>query len=259
MKPSHLAAQYGAQFQDQSIAEVYQHRPPYAEATILKLLDLMTDEPRHVLDAGCGTGDLARRLVSGVERIDAVDASAAMLAKGKTLPGGDHPRLRWMHSRIEDAALDPPYALIMAGESAHWMDWTVIFSHFARILTRHGYLAIVERGTESSPWDDALMRLIQQHSTNKEYQPYNLIAELEQRSLFRLAGVIHMAPVPFAQSGEDFLLSIHSRNGFSRERMGEVAARAFDEAARAVIAPFLHDGQLTFSTVDTLTWGKPLA
>jgi hypothetical protein len=47
------------------------------------------------------------------------------------------------------------------------------------------------------------------------------------------------------------------RNGFSRERMGEQAANAFDEAVRKVIAPFLRGGSLTLSIFCSIVWGTP--
>lgn len=256
-KPGHLGLKYAEQFKDTSIVEVYHHRPPYSDKTINLLLELVTDEPRAILDVGCGTGDLARRCVRGAQRVDAVDFSQAMLDKGRTLPGGDHPHLNWRDGRIEDVALQPPYALITAGESLHWMQWEIIFPLFHRILTPHGSLAIVGRGAEHSLWDDDLKSIIARFSTNREFRPYDLIEELEMRHLFQKHGSILTHPVPFTQSGEAYIQSIHSMNGFSRERMGEKAANAFDEEVRKVISPFLQDGALTLSTFDTLVWGIP--
>lgn len=254
-KPGHLGLKYAEQFKDRSIAEVYHRRPPYSDETIARLLGLVVDEPGTILDVGCGTGDLARRLAPEVKRVDAVDFSQAMLRKGKMLPGGAHPHLHWIFGRVEEVELQPPYALITAGESLHWMEWEIVFPLFQRLLTPRGYLVLVERGNEPELWDSALNQLIQHYSTNREYRPYNLIKELEQRSLFQQHGFIRTQPAPFTQSGEEYLQSIHSRNGFSRERMGEQAANTFDEAARKVISPFLQNGLLTLSTFDTLTWG----
>ena len=254
-KPGHLGLKYAEQFRDTSIADVYHCRPPYADETIARLLGLVVDEPGTILDVGCGTGDLARRLAPEVKRVDAVDFSQAMLQRGQTLPGGAHPHLHWILGRVEEVELQPPYALITAGESLHWMEWEIVFPLFQRLLTPRGSLALVERGTGLNLWDNALGQLIQHYSTNREYRPYNLIEELEQRSLFQSQGSIRTQPVPFTQSGEEYLQSIHSRNGFSRERMGEQAANAFDEDARKVLSPFLQAGLLTLSTFDTLTWG----
>jgi ubiquinone/menaquinone biosynthesis C-methylase UbiE len=258
-KPSHLGLKYAEQFKDASVAEVYHHRPPYSAEAIRTLLELMIDEPRTLLDVGCGTGDLARRLASQVERVDAIDFSRAMLNKGRMLPGGDHPHLHWIYGRVEEVEIQSPYALITAGESLHWMEWHIVLPLFYRVLTPHGSLAIVGRGTESNPWDEELQTLIDRFSTNREYRRYNLIEELEQRHLFQKRGSIRTHAVPFVQSGEGYIHSIHSRNGFSRDRMDKEAARTFDEEVRKTLTPFLQDGLLKLSISSYVVWGMPQA
>jgi ubiquinone/menaquinone biosynthesis C-methylase UbiE len=257
LKPSHLGPKYAEQFKDKSIVEVYHHRRPHPNEAISKLIALVTDEPRTILDVGCGTGDLARRLVSQVERVDAVDFSHPMINKGRTLPEGDNPNLSWIYGRIEEVELQPPYALITAGESLHWMEWDIVLPLFHRILTPNGYLAFVTRGTEHNPWDDDLQALIQHFSTNQEYIPYDLTEELEQRHLFQSHGVLHTYPVPYVQSGEEYLQSLHSMNGLSRDRMGEGSAKAFDKEVKKVLSHFLQDGRLLLSVVSAVVWGLP--
>ncbi|GCE31805.1 hypothetical protein KDA_72890 [Dictyobacter alpinus] len=256
-KPSHLGLKYAEQFQDRSIVDVYHHRAPYADTLIETLINLVIDEPRVVLDVGCGTGDLARRLVHGVERVDAVDFSPAMLEKGRSLPNGDHPGLRWLYGRVEEIALQPAYALITAGESLHWMEWDIVCPLFERLLTPNGYLVIAGRGFEKNPWDTELFALINEFSTNKEFKRYNLIDELERRELFEAQGSFVSAPVSYIQDIEAYLKSYHSRNGLSRERMGDVAADRFDEGVREIIGPYTQDGFLTLSIVSSMVWGQP--
>ena len=256
-KPGHLGLKYAEQFKDSSIAEAYHHRPPYTDETIHALVGLITDEPRMVLDVGCGTGDLARRLAGLVERVDAVDFSQAMLSRGRELPGGDLPHLHWIYGRVEEVELQPSYALITAGESLHWMEWDIVLPMFCRILTSHGYLAIVERGHEPVPWNEGLGALIQRFSTNQEYRPYNLVEELEERHLFQQQGRLRTSSSLFTQSLDSYIHSIHSRNGFSRERMDEAAAQAFDAEVRKLLIPFLQDDRLTLPVFDEIVWGVP--
>jgi len=137
------------------------------------------------------------------------------------------------------------------------MEWDIVLPLFLRILSPCGYLALVTRVTEHTPWDDRLQELINHFSTNREYLPYDLVEELEQRKLFQSHGFLVTQPILMKQSGEDYVQSFHSRNGFSRERMGEEAATAFDEEAWKVISPFLQDRQLLLSTVSTVVWGVP--
>ena len=257
-KPRHLGVEYAAQFKDASIVEAYHRRPPYPAEVFEILADLVADEPRVVLDVGCGTGDLARMLVDFVDRVDAVDFSGRMIEKGRRLPGGNHPNLNWIHGRVEEATLAPPYAVITAGESLHWMEWDVVLPRLQAALTPRGYLALVERVEGPTPWGAGLGRLIPRFSTNRDYRPYNLVAELELRSLFEKHGEKHTAPVPFTQPVDDYIESMHSRNGFSRDRMPEEKAAEFDQEFKRLLLDACKDGNVELQLAGVVTWGKPM-
>lgn len=258
-KPEHLGPEYGSQFQDQSVVAAYRFRPPYPDEVFRTLAGLITDETRIVLDAGCGDGAVARHLVEQVERLDAVDLSRAMIEQGKRLPIGDHPRLRWICAPMEDAPLDPPYALITAGASLHWMDWQVVLPRFRQALTPRGMLAIIYDEALPLPWDDPLRSLIRRCSTNQKFQPYDTIEELERRGLFTKVGEQRTAPVTFTQPIDDYIESFHARNGFSRERMSREMAAAFDNKLRKLLAEFCPDGNVTIQIMARIVWGRPQA
>jgi SAM-dependent methyltransferase len=213
-KPAHLGPQYGAQFSDQRVVDAYGTRPPYPAEVFAVLLDLIRDTPRAVLDAGCGRGEMARHLVAHVDRVDAVDLSAAMLRAGRALPGGDDPRLHWIEGPLETAPLTPPYALVVAAASLHWMDWDVVLPRIERALTPQGVLAVVGNGSEPLPWQADLQVLIDRYSTNRDYRPYNLLDELARRNLFHPAGVQTIGPLPFTQSLAAYIESFHPPNRF---------------------------------------------
>jgi ubiquinone/menaquinone biosynthesis C-methylase UbiE len=256
-KPAHLGPNYGAQFSDASIVSAYRFRPPYPAAVFAILERLMGDGPRVVLDAGCGSGDLALGLLGIAERVDAVDPSGAMLAAGRVRPGGADPRLRWIAGMMEDASLDGPYALITTGESLHWMDWPVVMRRFRELLAPGGWLAIVNRVEQPNPWAADLQQLINQYSTNREYQPYDLIQELTQRGLFRVTASERTEIEPFTQSIDDYIESIHSRNGFSRDRMTIEAAAAFDRAVRRLLQPYAIANMVTLRVSGSVVSGLP--
>jgi len=132
-KPAFLGPHVASAFQEASVIEAYPYRAPYPESLFQKLAELLTGSSRAVLDVGTGPGDVARRLAPYVERVDAVDWSAGMIALGQQLPGGGDPRIHWIQGRIEEVTLAPPYGLITAGESLHWMDWGVVLSRFATL------------------------------------------------------------------------------------------------------------------------------
>jgi trans-aconitate methyltransferase len=134
-KPKGLGPEYAAQFRDQSVAAAYPNRPPYPPEVFDILLGLVRDEPPVVLDLGCGTGDISRGLAPYGMRVDAVDPSSAMLESGQALPGGRHPNIRWITSTAEDFTYPRPYALVVAAESLHWMDWYTVLPRISRSLT----------------------------------------------------------------------------------------------------------------------------
>jgi SAM-dependent methyltransferase len=257
-KPAHLGPAYAAQFQDAAVAAAYPMRPPYP-AAVFDLLVSLAVGPRIALDAGCGTGDVARRLAPRMERVDAVDLSAAMVALGQGQPGGDASNLRWQVAALEDAALAGPYGLAVAGESLHWMDWERALPRLRAALAPDAPLVIVERAELPSPWTAELLRLIIRYSTNKQFQTYNLVEELERRGLFALAGALCTALEDFSQSIDAYIESIHSRNGFSRDRMPAEDAAAFDAAAATLLAPYAPEGQVPLRITAELHWGSPLA
>ena len=226
-KPAQYGPANAEPFKDRGVVEAYRHRPPYPAEVFEILAGLITGAPRRILDVGCGTGDLARRLVARVARLDAVDFSREMLERGKRLPGGDHPGLCWLHGRVEEVALEPPYALVTAGESLHWLEWEVALPRFRAVLAPGGYLALVERETAPDPWS-TLGTIIPRYRTDGGYRPYAMLDELERHGLFRKIGERRTAPVPFAQAIDDYIESYHSRSGFSREQMGPARAAAFD-------------------------------
>jgi trans-aconitate methyltransferase len=257
-RPAHLTPENAARFTDASVVERYGFRLPYSQQIFEILAALAVDEPRAALDVGCGRGEIARPLAALVDRVDAVDVSAPMIARGKTLPGGDHPRLRWIHGRVEDVPLQPPYALITAGSSLHWMDWEVVLPRFGRLLTAHGVLAIVNRGEQPLPWADGIRALIRRFSTMSSYQPFDLIAELTGRGLFEQTGEQTVASVSVLQSVDDYLAALHSHSSLSLDRMPRSDAEAFDAAVRELVRPWSAHGQLELQVTGGVVWGQPL-
>ena len=195
----------------------------------------------------------------------------------------------------EDAALDGPYSLVVAAESLHWMDWSVVLPKVAAELVPGAYLALgacrelapskqesttyepspvckllildcrllipdrllVERGEEGLAWSAELGQLISMYSTNKEFRSYNLVHELKIRGLFQEVGRRPTAPVPFDQSIDDHIELMHSRNGFSRDRMTVESAADFDVRYGELLQEYCTDETVRISTTVTIVWGIP--
>jgi SAM-dependent methyltransferase len=266
-KPTQFSGEYGAWCKDQLVAAAYPARPPYPSAVIELFAQLVVDAPRVVLDLGCGTGDVARRLASLVDRVDAVDFSSAMIEEGQRLAGGDATNLRWILAEVEDAKLDPPYALVTAGESLHWMAWDVVSPRCAAALTPNAVLAIAKRSWEGPPAAGERLRpIFELYSPVREYRPHAIVQGLSQRRLFEELGNQHCGPESWSATVDENLEARHSQRSFSRTHMGPEAAGASDAAIGQALEELCRqgaistcDGRLQLAVEATVTWGKPIA
>ena len=261
-RPWHLARKYAEQYQDQSVVEAYHLRPTYPEETFSLLAELCDPACRRVLDVGCGTGEIARRLAPRVDRVDAVDLSYAMLAKGKDSPGGDAANLAWIHGEAESAEVTPPYGLITAASSLHWMDWAVVLPRFAQLLTAAGVLAIVFEYASGppEPYANELGKLVFASLTDRgipHREPWDLIEELQERNLFVVQRERMTEPVFQEQRVDDYIESIHARTNFSRERMGAEKAAEFDSLAKEILDAAYPTGSFTMTVQMKVVWGMP--
>jgi trans-aconitate methyltransferase len=256
-KPKNFGAYYAEAFQNQQVVDAYSYRPPYPQEVFTLLADLVLDRPGTVLDVGSGSGDIARPLVELVERVDAVDFSQGMIAKGKQLPNGAHPQLHWIYGKVEEVPLTPPYALITAGSSIHWPAWEIAFPRFQHMLTPHGSLALIYRRTLPMPWETEIKKILEQFSDRLDHRGSNAIKELEARGFFQKQGETTTKPIPFVQSLDDYIEGLHSRSGFSRERMGQEKAADLDRQVKTLLQQYHQDGILPLQVVASITWGQP--
>ena len=135
------------------------------------------------------------------------------------------------------------------------MEWRVVLPQIGRTLSPHGRLALVlDRGFTVVPWADGLATLIHSYSTNRDVAPYDLVNELTSRSLFSLEVHVRTTSVPFTQIVSAYVESFHSRNGFSRERMG---AAEFDARLTALVQPYAVADRLSFQLIADIAWGYP--
>lgn len=258
-RPESLGEQFASRFQHQSVVDRYHLRPTYPPETFAMLVDLIVDQPRVVLDVGCGPGNIARPLAAYVERVDAVDWSLPMLERARLLPGGDSAKIHWLQGRAEEVEVQPPYALITAGESLHWMDWGVVLPRFARLLTANGVLAVVYVMYQPVPWRADEQHIVQRFTTNPTYVPIDMFALFEQHRLCQKLGEQSTAPVPVQQTIGDYIAGQHARSNLSLETMTAERAEEFDTEMRTLLTPFAEDGLLTFNVGGGMTVGKPLS
>ena len=255
-KPPHLAPEFGAQFEDRSVAAAYRARPPYPDQVFDILTGLLPAGPARALELGCGSGDLTLGLASRVTRLDALEPSAAMLEIARPRAAA-HGNISWVAQQAEVFEPRDRYALVVAAESLHWMEWSVVLPRLARWLEPGASLAVVERSFTGLPFEPEVGALIARFSTNRVFQKSDLIDELAARGLFAERGRRRTRSVAFAQSVDDYVESFHSRNGFSRERMTPEDAAAFDRGVRDAVLACCPDGVVRGELSARVVWGAP--
>lgn len=244
-------------FRDAGVARAYRQRAPYPEETFAILESLLVD-PRTVLDAGAGTGALARRMVPFARRVDAVDPSEAMIEEGRRLPGGTDARLTWISGTAEDAPLDPPYGLITAGQSLHWMQADRVMARFAAALAPGARLAIVETDDGDYPLQHEMRELIGRYSELDHHTDFpDMINDLERTGRFVREGERRTAPVPLRRTVDEHLEFLHSTSTLARVRLG-ARADGFDTEVREL---FARQGisLVERQVIGVVVWGRPVA
>ena len=259
-KPSGLGPEYGAQFEDESVARAYSFRRPYPSEVFAFLESLQPDGPGRVLEFGCGSGDLTGGLAPYTDSIDAIDPSDALLAVARQRHGHTSSRIKWHACPAESFRYRGPYALVVAASSLHWMDWSVVLPSIASSTLAEGWLAIVARsGQLPALLSRRLRSLIPSFSTNQDFEPYDLVQELTERGVFDEAGRREFNGHDVRQPIDEFIESIHSQNGFSRDRMSKESADAFDQQVRELAHPHLIDGKLTMPAGASVVWGRAMS
>ena len=161
----------------------------------------------------------------------------------------DHAAVWHREQKRKYPGIDVPYVSHLAG--------------VAIILARHGFDEdVVAAGALHDCIEDAgvtyeaLAGLFRRFSTNKDFEPFDLVDELTARRYLTIEGRMSQRPEPFAQSIDDYVTSLHSQNGFSRERMPSADLSAFDSAVRGAVTPYAQNGLLTVPVVARVVWGS---
>jgi trans-aconitate methyltransferase len=246
-----------ASFQHPGVAKAYAHRPPYPAEVFGVLAGLISEQPGTVLDLGAGEGALARPLAGLVDRVDAVDISAAMVAAGRRRPGGDQPNLHWIVGAAETAPLGGPYALVTAGASLHWMSLPELLPRLRNAMTDGAYFTVVEHDVCEEPWRLGLLEVIRRHSRQQAYNAdFSVVNELSASGLWTETGRVRTAAVPFRQRVADYIEALHSTSSLARELMPTDEAAAFGEGIAGLVEPHADHGVLELTIVADLAWGR---
>ena len=247
----------GSAFADREVAALYRHRPPYPRG-IFAILARLLVEPRTILDAGAGTGALARELARVAARVDALDPSTAMIEEGRRLPNGDDARIRWVLGRAEDGPVEPPYGLITCGASLHWMDHSVVLPRFREMLAPNARLAIADMANVHASTkirEEVLAVIVAYSPVEHHVETREVVDDLVARGLLAIEGREATAPVTFEQSVDEYIGLIGSTASLNRASLG-ARASDFDRDMRAVFARSQTE-RVRFQVVGEVAWGRP--
>lgn len=250
-------SQAGA-FDDSDVARCYACRPPYPPAMYDFLFELVPHGA--ALDLGCGPGKIARVLADRFAQVDAVDPSLPMLALARALDSKQHRNINWIHGEGESVALVPPYDLVTAGASIHWMDHARLFPRLAGgVIADGGRVAVMDGdGAHRPPWDDAWLTFIKRwlERVGRPYDERRAEALRAYRAWMDVEGE-RSFEFPFMQSVEDFIQCQHSRATWARAKMGAGEADTFDAELREIVATYARAGSLSYTVRTEVVWGRP--
>ena len=140
--------------------------------------------------------------------------------------------------RWATAPFDPPYGLITAGASLHWMDARVVMPRFAASLAPGATLAVLEIDDDSPPWRERSVEIIkryeEQRTSRLTGEPIpahhddlsGLIAEIEGAGLFLRRGEHRTSPVVLRRTVDEYLEFLHSTSTLARCMCGHSGSSA---------------------------------
>jgi len=162
--PGSTARRYGQVF-DGIAAEYDRHRPAYPDELIDQACRVAgIGSGDHVLEAGCGSGQLTRALAARGLHVTALDPGARLIALARqNLEGAGE--VEFVHARFEDALLPRErFAAVFSASAFHWVDPAVSWQRAADVLVPGGTLALVQYcGIEeprTKPDQDAVLAAI---------------------------------------------------------------------------------------------------
>ncbi len=253
----------GRAFEDEDVVRNYAYRAPYCDGVYAKLLEV---SPRYdsLLDIGCGTGKIVRRLCHSFNRATAVDPSSAMLSVAKSLAEDTTSNVTWVEDTAESFPLvGIPYDLVVAAASIHWMDHAALFPRLHRAVSEEHVLAVVDGdGAFDPPWEGKWRDLVERWVRRlKEAGKYELRGDLpyqdfinQYRQFINISGETSILSDPVSQTIDDFVLCQHSRNTFAPSRLGPWLAE-FDQELKEILAPYASDGKISYPVRTQIAWG----
>ena len=133
---------HGAVF-NRVAAEYQRSRPAYPEELVERACELAgLRRGDHVLEIGCGTGQLTRSLVARGLRVTAVEPGDQLIERTRASLTDPH-AVSFLHARFEDAELPRHLAAVFSAAAFHWLVPTISWRRVADVLAPSGTLALL--------------------------------------------------------------------------------------------------------------------
>ena len=142
--PESTARRYGKVF-DEIAAEYDRHRPTYPDELADRACQIAgIGSGDHVLEVGCGSGQLTRGLLARGLHVTALEPGASLteLARQNLAGAGE---VEFVDAQFEDALLScGQFQAVFSASAFHWVDPEVSWRKAADVLVPGGTLALVQ-------------------------------------------------------------------------------------------------------------------
>jgi ubiquinone/menaquinone biosynthesis C-methylase UbiE len=143
-RPESTARRYGKVF-DEIAAEYDRHRPAYPDELVDQACRVAgIGSGDHVLEVGCGSGQLTRSLVARGLHVTALEPGKSLIALARqNLAGAGE--VEFVNAQFEDALLPrEQFKAVFSASAFHWVDPKVSWQKAADVLVPGGTLALVQ-------------------------------------------------------------------------------------------------------------------
>ena len=142
--PGSAARRYGKVF-DEIAAEYDRRRPAYPDELVDQACRVAgIGSGDHVLELGCGSGQLTRGLVARGLRVTALEPGKSLMALARqNLEGAGE--VEFVNARFEDALLPrEQFRAVFSASAFHWIDPKISWQKAADVLVPGGTLALIQ-------------------------------------------------------------------------------------------------------------------
>ena len=157
------------------VAELYDAtRQSYPNEIVEMIVRTAGLEPgSSVLEIGCGTGQLTRKLAGRGLDITAIDIGPAMVAGAKCNVAD--PKIAFQVSSFEEFEASQAFDLIVSATAFHWVDPELGLAKAARLLRPSGWLALLTTGERyNEPLRSAVRELWAKYNPGQANWPREL-------------------------------------------------------------------------------------